>query len=257
MPKRIYLLCTLLLAGCSTLRTGPESLIKASALTQRTVSAPVGLDVFHSQGLVLTAGALYLTSVIKNAGEGWIFKFDRKTMALQTRRNLAIGGDIHPGGMDFDGQYLWVPVAAYARNSHTSILALDPHTLAEKERFEWDDHIGAVARCRDLLIGANWDAEDFYFWTLDGQLVEQRKSPTGIAYQDCEGAGEYLVGVGGGYLDWIDIESWTLAKRFPLGKSLQGSKLSREGMSLFGGSVFFFPDDGPDARLYEYSKKRD
>ncbi len=173
-------------------------------------------------------------------------------MALQSKRNLAVGEDIHPGGMDFDGDHIWVPVAAYTPKSHTTVLALDPHTLAQRKEFEWDDHIGGLARYKDLVIGLNWDSEDFYFWTLDGALVEQRKSPTGIAYQDCEGTGKYLVGVGGGYLDFIDVETWTLARRFTLGKSLEGSKLSREGMSLFDGSVFFFPDDGPEARVYEY-----
>jgi Family of unknown function (DUF6454) len=256
MMKRAFVIASLFAAGCATLARGPETLIKARALTQRAVTEPVGFDVYHSQGLVVTADTFYLTSVNKAAKEGWIFKLDRSAMALQSKRNLAVGEDIHPGGMDFDGQLLWVPVAAYTRNSHTTILALDPETLAESKRFEWDDHIGAVARYKDLLIGANWDAEDFYFWTLDGELVEQRKSPTGIAYQDCEGAGKYLVGVGGGYLDWIDVESWTLAKRLPLRRSLQGSKLSREGMSLFRDSVFFFPDDGPEARVYEYRSRR-
>ena len=256
MPKRHCFLLALFMTGCATFSTGPDSPIKASGLAQRVVSKPVGFDVFHSQGLVVTDDTFYLTSVNKSAREGWIFKIDRKTTTLQAKRDLAVGDDIHPGGMDFDGQYLWIPVAAYTRNSHAFILALDPNTLAERKRFEWDDHIGGVARYKDLLIGVNWDAEDFYFWTLDGRLVERRKSPTGIAYQDCEGAGKYLVGVGGGYLDCIDVESWTLAKRFPLGQSLKGTKLSREGMSLFGGSVFFFPDDGPEARLYEYTSQR-
>jgi len=102
------------------------------------------------------------------------------------------------------------------------------------------------------LIGANWDAETFYFWTLEGDLKDKRKSPTGVAYQDCKGVGDYLACLGGGYLDWIDVDRWKLVKRFAVEKSLKGSSLSREGLGLLADRVFFLPDDGPDARVYEY-----
>ena len=256
MARCFHLPLAVLVTGCATMSPEPGDLLKAKALVERSVSEPVGVDVHHSQGIVVLDDVFYLTSVNKEAKEGYIFRFDRETMALQAKRDLAIGEDIHPGGMDSDGRYLWVPVATYARNSHACILALDPETFAEAKRFEWNDHIGALVRYQDLLIGANWDAKDFYFWTLDGQLVEKRENPLGIAYQDCQTVGDYLLGVGGGYLDCIDIKSWTLAKRFPLGESRQGRKLSREGMSLRGGSVFLLPDDGPDARLYEFTIQR-
>ncbi len=225
---------------------------EADSLVSRGVSPCVGFNAFHVQGLLVTQDCFYVTSVDALRLEGWIFKLDRKTMDLLGKRQLAIGKDIHPGGIDFDGERIWVPVAAYRKCSHTHIMAVDPTTLEAKTQFQVDDHIGAVARSNDRLIGANWGAEQFYFWTVEGRLVAKKPSPTGIAYQDCKGCGDTIACLGGGYLDWIDVKRWCLVKRLPVGRSSSGASLSREGLGLFGDSVFFLPDDGPAARIYEY-----
>ncbi len=230
----------------------PDVVKSARSLVACGVTPEVGFNAFHVQGLLVTEDHLYFTSVSMLRSQGWIFKLDRKTMKLLGKRNITVGSDVHPGGIDSDGTSIWVPVAAYRKRSHTHIMTVDPETLEARRRFEVADHIGAVARWRDRLIGANWDAETFYFWTLEGDLKDKRKSPTGVAYQDCKGVGDHLACLGGGYLDLIDVERWKLVKRFAVGKSLKGSSLSREGLGLLADRVFFLPDDGPDARVYEY-----
>ncbi len=226
---------------------------EAGALVSRAVSPRVGFNAFHVQGLLVTKDCFYVTSVNALKREGWIFKLDRKTMKRLGKRQLAIDEDIHPGGIDFDGERIWVPVAAYRRHSHTHIMTVDPTTLEAKTQFQVDDHIGAVARSNDRLIGANWGTEQLYVWSLDGRLLAKKPSPTGVAYQDCKGRGDTIACLGGGYLDWIDVKRWRLVKRFPVGRSRSGASLSREGLGLYGDSVFFLPDDGPTARIYEYA----
>ncbi len=50
----------------------------------------------------------------------------------------------HPGGMDYDGRYLWVPVAEYRPNSQTRIYRVNPRTLAAELVFTAKDHIGGL-----------------------------------------------------------------------------------------------------------------
>lgn len=230
----------------------PKAVAEAQSLKRGWISPVVGFDAFHVQGLLVTKNRFYFTSVNAKKGEGWLFKLDRGGLRQLGRRNVAIDQDIHPGGIDFDGRAIWVPVAAYRKHSHAHILSVDPETLEVRRRFEVNDHIGAIARHGELVIGANWGAEDFYFWTVDGKLLAKKKSPTGVAYQDCKGVDGYLACLGGGYLDWIDVERWQLVKRFPVARSLTGSSLSREGLGLLGSVVFFLPDDGLKARIYAY-----
>ncbi|MBN2309024.1 MAG: hypothetical protein JXR94_08645 [Candidatus Hydrogenedentes bacterium] len=229
----------------------PEAVASAESLPVSHVSPALGFDACHVQGLAVTADHFFFTSVNRSKREGWLFKIARESMDVVAKRNVAIDEDFHPGGIDFDGRLLWVPVAVYSKKSHAYIVSVAPDTLECVTRFEVDDHIGAIACAGERLIGANWDAEAFYIWTRDGRLLERRKSPTGIAYQDCKAHGAYLVCGGGGCLDWIDVADWRLVKRFPLGTSREGSPLSREGAALFDGEVYFLPDDGPSARIYQ------
>jgi len=221
------------------------------------VHDPVGFDAFHVQGLWMDDKYVYFTSVRRLGLEGWIFKVDRKGAAETAKRNVAKGWDLHPGGIDYDGHRLWVPVAMYKKHSHTHVLSLDPETLTERLEFEVDDHIGALACHQGQVVGANWDAETFYFWNLEGTLLQKRGNPTGVAYQDIKAMDGYLACVGGEVLDWIKIDSWTLAKRYELKESsAQGHPMGREGVAILDDTVFFLPDDGPGCRLYEFQLQK-
>lgn len=75
----------------------------------------------------------------------WLFKIDRKTAGLISKVELTDGALIHPGGLQYDGRYIWVPNAEYKRQSRTMVYGLDPDTLEIRTSFPVDDHIGAVA----------------------------------------------------------------------------------------------------------------
>ncbi len=231
----------------------PEAVRNATALKKVADGTPFGFDADHVQGVAATPDFFFATSVNKYQLKGWLFKFDRTGTKLLKKRNIAKMLYIHPSGIDFDGRVVWVAVAIYSPDSSAEVMAIDPETLKTKFKFEVADHIGCVAADGKRVYGGNWGSEQFYTWDYRGNLIEKRDSPTGVGYQDCEYVEGFLMCVGGDYLDWIDIESWKLARRFDLEKSIAGNPLSREGVSYLDGHVFFLPDDGNDARVYEYS----
>ena len=248
--------------SCATAETDSENSLSACQLPSfisgadflvfKSKTEPLGFDAHHVQGIVVTEDHFIFTSVDKPSFAAWVFKLSRADLALVDSRNVADMMDFHPGGLDFDGRFLWIPVAVYSPDSHANMVIADPETLRFKTVFEVHDHIGAAARIPGFIVGGNWSCEQFYFWDKDGILIDKRESPTGVGYQDCKGEYGCLMCTGGGYLDWIDPAEWKLVKRFVLGESDLGSPLSREGGALLGESVFFLPDDGAEGRIYEY-----
>ena len=114
-------------------------------------SVPMSWATFHTQSLIKIGNAFYVSAVevlestVRNgvdtdalydfsidrstgAGRGWLFKFD-VTGRLLGKVELTDGTMFHPGGMDYDGRYLWVPVAEYRPNSHSHIYRVNPKTL--------------------------------------------------------------------------------------------------------------------------------
>lgn len=84
----------------------------------------------------------------------------------------------HPGGMQSDGQRLWIPLAESRRQGRSLIrvfplagFSMGRSPLPELE-FLVEDHIGAVAVSapRKVAIGASWDTEKVYVWDLAGRL---------------------------------------------------------------------------------------
>jgi len=253
----LFLLNLPLDAGCAP-RDGAQPWLRGSGLRLCRIHGPMEFDAHHVQGLWVDEKHVFFTSVRTTGLEGWIFKVDRRGGERVEKRNLARGWDFHPGGIDSDGRRLWVPLAVYTRDSHSFILSVDPQTMKERVEFEVDDHIGALACHGDQIVGANWDAKAFYFWSRKGELREKRSNPTGIAYQDLKAMDGHLACVGGNALDWIEIASWKLVKRYLLEEtSERGHPMGREGVAFSEDRVFFLPDDGPDCRLYEYQLNRD
>ncbi|HOC91842.1 MAG TPA: DUF6454 family protein [bacterium] len=200
----------------------------------------------------MTDEHVFFTSVDKYSAKGWLHKYDRRTMKLAASRNLAKGLYVHPSGFDYGGGAFWIAMAVYKRETASKIFEVDPETLKARIRFEVEDHIGLIARAEDVIIGANWNAELFYFWDEDGSLLEKRESPTGIGYQDCKADSGFLACASGNKLDIIDLKEWRLVKRIEIGDSQAGNAMGREGVALHGGRVYFLPDDGMDARVYEF-----
>ncbi len=212
---------------------------------------PLKFSTYHVQGLDITEQFYFVTSVDREQNRAWLFKIDRKNARLISKIELTDGALIHPGGLQFDGRFLWVPNAEYKRQSRTMVYGLDPDTLEIRTSFEVDDHIGAVASDgKNLLYGVNWDALHFYTWDIDGRKLNKVDSPTSMAYQDIKYfAGKLLCSGhkdGVSAVDIIDPENWTLIKRFDLPEDKWKSTLTREGMA-FDGNLYFLPDDGPDS----------
>ncbi len=164
----------------------------------------------HPQGLVKVDDRFFLSTVkvdrdvpkifswlsrrdqSTKPGSGLLIEFDEDGKKIR-ELNLGEGDSFHPGGMDFDGEFIWVPVAEYRPKSSTVIYQVSIKTWTAAPIFKVEDHIGALVFNRDAktLVGMNWNAQHFYEWTLDGKLLRtvDNKSKS-IQYQDCKYAGD-------------------------------------------------------------------
>lgn len=193
-------------------------------LTRQTKWKPaaelaIAFPTHHPQGMVKIGDDFFVTSVdiIKpttkydqpkdgydrdtGEGKGHLFKIgpDGKLLA-----DLALGeGSVyHPGGIDFDGEYIWVPVAEYRPNSQSIIYKVDPKTMKAEEVFRFRDHVGGIVHDVDgkALHGVSWGSRRLYAWPLgdDGKITNADAAPEKlrvmnpsqyIDFQDCHYAG--------------------------------------------------------------------
>lgn len=183
---------------------------KVKQLTPNTVwvkkqATALKFPTFHPQGMVKINDFFFMSSVevtkaSKNGdtgeGIGHLFKFD-STGTLISKITLGEGSIYHPGGIDFDGKYIWVPVAEYRPNSKSIIYKIDAQTLKIEEVIRFNEHIGAIVHDteRHKLLGASWGSRNFYEWKLNtnGKNTTTKsteelriKNPSFyIDYQDC------------------------------------------------------------------------
>jgi len=185
----------------------------------RVTSIPIHFKTFHPQGMVKIGDTFYVSSVEvttpttrfaapvdgqdrdTGAGVGHLFKIDGSGSLVADLR-LGEGTIYHPGGIDYDGINIWVPVAEYRPNSRSIVYRVDPQTMKATEVFRFNDHIGAVVHDTDqhLLAGVSWGSRRFYRWPLsaDGHVRGLDADPATLAtpnpshyvdYQDCKYAG--------------------------------------------------------------------
>ncbi len=164
--------------------------------------------VYHPQGMTKVNGHFYVSAVelierhqrlprpdadqkperTYGRGRGHLFKFDeRGNLIGQTI--LGEGSIYHPGGIDYDGKHLWIPVAEYRPYSRSIVYRVDPLDLSLREAFRVDDHIGAlVFNRRDMSIhGVSWGSREFYTWTKSGDLIARSENGSHyVDYQDCQ-----------------------------------------------------------------------
>ena len=171
------------------------ALTRASAWTLVT-SVPIAFRTFHPQGMVKIGETLFVSSVEvidRDAGKGvgHVFKIDKGGHLLADLR-LGEGAIYHPGGLDYDGANIWVPVAEYRPDSRSIVYRVDPIAMTAKEAFRVADHIGAIVRNTDddTLHGISWGSRRFHRWTTGGESrgVSLNTSHY-IDYQDCKYAG--------------------------------------------------------------------
>jgi hypothetical protein len=180
-------------------------------------SVPITFRTHHPQGMVKIGDTLFVSSVEitvptrrfpepiagfdRDTGEGvgHLFKLDLQGNLLGDLR-LGDGAIYHPGGLDFDGTSIWVPVAEYRPNSRAIVYRVDPAAMKAAEVFRVADHIGAVVHdtIDRAVHGVSWGSRRFYRWPIDaGGRVSAgaaRATPTlnpshYVDYQDCKYAG--------------------------------------------------------------------
>ncbi len=211
-------------AGSGRAAIQPELADRVMKLTRdsswRLVSSiPLSFRTFHPQGMVKIGDHFIVSSVEvrvptrrlpqivdghdRDTGEGagHLFKIDA-TGKLVADVTVGEGTVYHPGGIDYDGTNVWVPVAEYRPNSRSIIYRVDPVTMTVTRVFAFDDHIGAIVHATDdrTLHGVSWGSRYFYRWTLDaGDRVTNTAAARDrlrtvnpshyVDYQDCKYAG--------------------------------------------------------------------
>src|SRR3954467_13223233 len=111
----------------------PRSIVadRVMTLTRRSTwtlvsSTPIAFRTFHPQGMVKIGETMFVSSVEvldRDAGKGvgHLFKID-KAGALVSDLKLGEGAMYHPGGIDYDGRNIWVPVPEYRENSGSRVI---------------------------------------------------------------------------------------------------------------------------------------
>ena len=179
----------------STVADRVTTLTRTSSWTL-VASVPIAFRTFHPQGMVKIGETLFVSSVEvidREAGKGvgHLFKIDKAGTLLADLR-LGEGAIYHPGGIDYDGKDIWVPVAEYRPDSRSIVYRVDPGTMTAAEVFRAADHIGAIVHNTGdrTLHGVSWGSRRFYRWTMTGVERARTLNPSHyLDYQDCKYAG--------------------------------------------------------------------
>jgi hypothetical protein len=184
-------------------------------------SIPIGFTTHHPQGMVKIGNTFLVSSVEiqvrtkplpqvvdgfdrdTGQGAGHLFKIDLQGNLIADLK-LGEGTVYHPGGIDYDGKFVWVPVAEYRPNSRSIIYRVDPETMTATAVLRFQDHIGGIVHDIDdeTLHGVSWGARRFYRWAIgrDGRVADATTAPEKLRslntshyvdYQDCKYAGEH------------------------------------------------------------------
>ena len=198
---------------------------------------------------------------------------------------LGEGAMYHPGGIDFDGRDIWVPVAEYRPNSRSLVYRVDPATRKAVEVFRFGDHLGGVACNTDdrTLHAVSWGSRWIYRFALDrsGNPTDAGAPPSTLRvknrshyvdYQDCKYVGKQRMLCTGiadvpraigaaplplGGIDLVDLVGAAPLHQLPVGLSTPAGASLTRNPSYFeaadGGGVraYFLPDDD-NATLYVY-----
>jgi len=174
--------------------------LTASSVWKKVGETPLAGAAFHPQGLVRTADAYYVSTVeiltlptalvppsggydrTTGTGKGHVLKFDLSGKLIADLQ-IGEGTVYHPGGMDFDGTNLWVPVAEYRPDSQSLFYKIDPVTMQATKLFGFRDHIGGLSRAveTNALHAISWGSRRFYRFTLDASKMTSPELATAPA----------------------------------------------------------------------------
>lgn len=170
----------------------------------------LGFPTHHPQGMVFAQGLTFLSSVeildaprpaadpalrTPGRGRGHIFVLDSQGALI---RDVVLGEDTmyHPGGIDFDGEHVWVSVAEYRAGGRSIVYTIDPSSFEVRERFRVNDHIGWIVRDPglNLVFGGSWGSRQLHTWDSEGRTVASWANPGHfIDYQDAQLLGPGLL----------------------------------------------------------------
>ncbi|MDA2915903.1 DUF6454 family protein [Nitrospinae bacterium AH_259_B05_G02_I21] len=161
-------------------KVGPYFYISAVEIKERTVK-------YKDLGILFEPGQPDRT---EGKGVGHLFKVDGKGNLVDSVTLGDIARAIyHPGGIDFDGKWLWVSVAQYRPHSLSIVYRVSIEDLSVEKVFEFEDHIGGVVYNREdnTLHGVSWGSRTFYNWDLKGNLMSRAQNGSHyVDYQDCQ-----------------------------------------------------------------------
>lgn len=260
---------------------------------KRVTSVRLQFPSFHPQGMVKIGDHFFMSSVEvtrkrqnNDGGEGvgHLFKFD-STGKLLADITLGEGLLYHPGGIDFDGEYIWVPVAEYRSDSRAIVYRVDPKSLEVTEVMRFDDHIGGLVHNTDAhtLNAVSWGSRRFYQWEITtaenrkqvavSTKKQQAENPSFyIDYQDCHYIGQHKMLCGGlkkyktaagapefalGGLEVVDLKDNRPVFQVPLLLwSPTGAPMTNNPFWLETTAVglrgYFVPDDDAASTLFVY-----
>ncbi|NEA34236.1 DUF6454 family protein [Streptomyces sp. SID13031] len=182
-----------------------EATTRSTAWAQ-VARIPLKFPTYHPQGFALVGDLIYLSSVevleapvpypvpvdgydrTPGKGIGHVFVLDRQGRLLKDIR-VGEGTAYHPGGIDYDGENVWVPTAEYRPNSRAVVYKINPRNYRVTEQFRVRDHVGGVVRDRrtGLVHGVSWGSRTLYEWTASGkQLAVEPNQSHLLDYQDCD-----------------------------------------------------------------------
>ncbi|MFD5278176.1 DUF6454 family protein [Pseudarthrobacter sp. NPDC058362] len=180
--------------------------VDRSTVWEQTGKLKLDFPTFHTEGIAFTEDRIFLSSVeiteptvkyptpqdgydrTAGKGVGHLFVMDKQGN-LQQDIILGEGDMYHPGGIDFDGTNVWVPVSQYRPNSSTLIYKVNAETLDVQKQFEVKDHFGGIVMDKQTghLVGNTWGSRRFAEWNLHGKELASWENPNNfIDYQDCQ-----------------------------------------------------------------------
>lgn len=166
-------------------------------------------ETYHPQGLAVVGDKLFMSSVevieppvmypepdedgydrSPGKGIGHVFVMTREGELI---RDIVVGegpeGTIyHPGGIDFDGRDIWVPVAEYRPDSDAIVYRIDPETYEVTEEFGYRDHVGGIVvdQATREVHGVTWGSRRMIRWDAHGGVRDVALNGSHfIDYQDC------------------------------------------------------------------------
>ena len=215
-------------------------------------------DTHHVQGVLIEGGRAFVTAVDRQAKKGYLFEYDLASGKRLRETEVQQGEMYHPGGLDGDGEHLYIPVAEYRANSKAVVQKRSMKTLELVASFGVPDHIGAAAAAPDRLYLANWDARRIYEYSLDGKLLRTRDNPTEWRYQDLKYRYGTLVasataprGREDHAVVWIDPETLQPLKVNAAGLTDRKTPFTNEGLDSRDGTMYVLPEDAP-SRIFVF-----